>query len=291
MMNDSHIYIDVVNNYLDGIFNEKKYPEIIYDAMSYSVKAGGKRMRPLLALYTAEAFGGGTEKVLPYAAAIECIHSYSLIHDDLPCMDNDDLRRGKPTNHKVFGEAIALLAGDGLLNLAYEIMSGACAADFSKEAVRAMNLISKSAGVCGMIGGQVVDIISEDKIADKGTLLYIQKNKTAAIIKSAMAAGAVLSGASESELSKITEAAEAFGIAFQIKDDLLDYTSTSEVLGKPIGSDLKNLKLTHVSMYGPQKAEKDYEEYFNKALCIVKGLELKKDSLANYMSELMFRNY
>lgn len=282
-------YKNLINRYLDSLFEEVYYPEVIYNAMRYSVKSGGKRMRPLLMLYTAEGFGGDIEKVIPFALAVECIHTYSLIHDDLPCMDNDDLRRGKPTNHKIFGEAMALLAGDGLLNLAYELMSEACIENFSKEAVTAMNIIASSAGTFGMIGGQAADIISEDKIMDADTLLYIQENKTAAIIKSSVAAGAILSGADEGQIQKITDAAEAFGIAFQIKDDILDVKSSREVLGKPIGSDAFNNKLTHVSLYGMEKAEADYEEYSQKALELIKELELKNPSLENYMGRLMHR--
>jgi len=284
-------YISLINDYLDKKISGNTYPEIIYEAMSYSLKSGGKRMRPLLMLYTAEGFSGSIQKALPFAAAIECIHAYSLIHDDLPCMDNDDMRRGKPTNHKVYGEAMALLAGDGLLNLAYEIMSGECLQNFGKESVHAMQTIAESAGTRGMVGGQVVDIISEDKIMDRGTLLYIQENKTAAIIKSAMAVGAILAGASESELNNIKEAGRAFGIAFQIKDDILDTVSTAEILGKPIGSDVKNAKLTHVSLHGLTKSEADFLQYGSKALSIINKLELKTDLLVNYMSALLHRNF
>ncbi|MCL2566212.1 MAG: polyprenyl synthetase family protein [Defluviitaleaceae bacterium] len=291
MMNNNIDYKALIDSYLDKILDEKAFPEIIYKAMGYSVKKAGKRLRPLLMLYTAEGFDGDIDKIMPFAAAIECIHSYSLIHDDLPCIDNDDIRRGKPTNHKVFGEGMALLAGDGLLNLAYEFMSGACVKNFSKESVLAMNIIAKSAGTNGMIGGQVVDIISEDKIVDGSTLLYIQKNKTGAIIKSAVAAGAVLCGANDEQIAKLTEAAEAFGIAFQIKDDILDIKGSVEILGKPIGSDAANKKLTHVSLYGLEKAEADYLEYSDKAMEIVKGLKLKTASLENYMGRLINREF
>jgi len=291
MTKSEHDYINLINGYLDEQLSRSDYPEIIYEAMGYSIKSGGKRVRPLLALYAAEGFGGDIDVVLPFAAAIECIHAYSLIHDDLPCLDNDDLRRGKPTNHKVYGEAMALLAGDGLLNLAYEIMANACADNFNKESVLAMREVAEFVGTRGMIGGQVVDIISEDKTALGSTLLYIQKNKTAAIIKAAVAAGAIISLASDSEVEKIKDAAEAFGIAFQIKDDILDIKGTTEILGKSVGSDAKNSKLTHVSLYGMEQAEADYEKHYAKALDIVDGLSLKTDSLKTYMSKLMDRNY
>jgi geranylgeranyl diphosphate synthase type II len=280
-----------VNDYLNEKISGDTYPQEIYEAMRYSINSGGKRLRPLLAMYTAEGFNGDIGLIVPFAAAVECIHSYSLIHDDLPCLDNDDLRRGKPTNHKVFGEAMALLAGDSLLNLAYEIMAEACTENSSKNAVFAMREVAVFAGVCGMIGGQVIDVLSENKGSDKDSLLYIQKNKTAALIKAAMVSGAILSDATESEVAKIKDAGDCFGIAFQIKDDLLDVEGSTEVLGKNIGSDEKNGKLTHVSVYGLEKAKVDYEDYSVKALSIIKELELKSNSLEVYMSQLIDRNF
>ena len=283
-------YVNMINGTL-GKYIIKAYPEIIYEAMEYSVKAGGKRMRPRLMLHTAEGFGGSLDKVMPFACALEFIHTYSLIHDDLPCMDDDDLRRGVPTNHKVYGEAMALLAGDALLNSAYEIMAGECLANCSNETVMAMYEIASSAGVNGMIGGQVVDIISEDKIIDESTLLYIHKNKTAAIITAAFAAGAVLSGADGRSVKMLKEAALYFGMAFQIKDDILDVKSTTEVLGKPVGSDAKNAKTTYVSMFGMEKAESDFAEFSQNALDIIRSLSLKTTTLENYMAELMHRTF
>ena len=290
-MNREREYIQLVNDYLNKRIDTKTYPKEIYEAMSYSINSGGKRVRPLFTLYTAEGFSGDIEKVIPFAVAVECIHSYSLIHDDLPCLDNDELRRGKPTNHMVFGEAMALLAGDGLLNLAYEIMSDACCDNLCEESVRAMREVASFAGVTGMIGGQVVDITYEDKEADATALLYIQKNKTAALIKSAVAAGAILSGATKEQVTKIKEAAEYFGIAFQIKDDILDIKGDIAVLGKNIGSDEKNAKLTHVSLYGLEQAEADYEDYYAKTLSIIKELGLKTDSLYEYVKRLMDREF
>ena len=290
-MSREHEYIELVNDYLNKTIDTKTYPKEIYEAMSYSINSGGKRVRPLFALYTAEGFGLEVNKVVPYAAAVECIHSYSLIHDDLPCIDNDALRRGKPTNHMVFGEAMALLAGDGLLNLAYEIMVDACCNNFCEESVLAMREVANFAGITGMIGGQVVDIIYEDKEADANALLYIQKNKTAALIKAAVSAGAILSGATKEQVAKVKEAAEYFGIAFQIKDDILDIKGTTEVLGKQIGSDEKNAKLTHVSLYGMERAEADYEDYYAKTLSIIKELDLKTDSLLEYVKKLMDREF
>ena len=291
MMTNNHDYIKLVNEFLEKKLSEEDYPAGIYEAMSYSVNSGGKRLRPLFALYTAEGFGGDIDKAVPFAAAVECIHSYSLIHDDLPCIDNDDLRRGKPTNHKVFGEAMALLAGDSLLNLAYEIMAQACADNFCKESVCAMKEVASFAGTKGMIGGQVVDIKSEGKPPCKDALLYIQENKTAALIKAAVTAGAIVSGASENDVERLKEAANLFGIAFQIKDDLLDVQGSVEVLGKNIGSDEKNEKLTHISLYGIDGAERDYEDYYARALSIIKNLKLKTDSLEMYMKQLMDRDF
>jgi len=281
-------YVSMINDTL-GKYIVKAYPEIIYEAMEYSLKAGGKRMRPRLMLHTAEGFGGSAQSVMPFACALEFIHTYSLIHDDLPCMDDDDLRRGVPTNHKVYGEAMALLAGDALLNSAYEIMAGECLGNCSQQTVSAMYEIAFSAGTGGMIGGQVVDIISEDKKIDESTLLYIHKNKTAAIITAAFAAGAILSGADSISVKRLKEAAGYFGTAFQIKDDILDVKSTTEILGKPVGSDAKNAKTTYVSMYGLEKAEKDFIELSEKSLAIIRHLALKTDSLENYMAELMKR--
>ena len=283
-------YVNMINDTL-GKYIVKVYPEIIYEAMEYSVKAGGKRMRPRLMIHTAEGFGGSMDSVMPFACALEFIHTYSLIHDDLPCMDDDDLRRGVPTNHKVYGEAMALLAGDALLNSAYEIMAGECFNNCSAQTVSAMYEIASSAGTGGMIGGQVVDIISEDKIIDESTLLYIHRNKTAAIITAAFAVGAILSGADGRALKRLKEAAGYFGTAFQIKDDILDVKSTTEILGKPVGSDAKNAKITYVSMFGLEKAEKDFAEFSQNSLEIIRSLALRTGSLENYMIELMSRTF
>ncbi len=237
-----------------------EYPEVLYDAMGYSLLAEGKRVRPILLLAACRAAGGDENVAMPFACAMEMIHTYSLIHDDLPAMDNDDLRRGRPTSHKVYGEALAILAGDGLLNMAYETMANACLQYPGTHTVAAMAEIAGSAGARGMIGGQVADVISEHKKISEDTLLYIHGNKTAALIKAALKAGALLGlgGADASMVMRMEAAGVRLGMAFQIQDDILDVTSTTETLGKPVGSDDENGKNTYVRLFGLERAKRDY---------------------------------
>lgn len=249
--------IELVNASLRG-YLRTKYPEVIYEAMSYTVFPGGKRLRPLLLLAFNDFFGGNEAVALPFACTLELIHNYSLIHDDLPAMDDDNFRRGKPTNHRRFGEGIAILAGDGLLNLAYEIMAKQCAKTGSAESLRAMAEIAVSAGCAGMVGGQVVDLIYEGKKINEQTLLYMIKNKTGKLIKAAICAGAALAGAGELEVARLDGFAYKLGLAFQIKDDILDLTGDEKLIGKPIGSDIKNNKQTYPSVFGIQRAKDDY---------------------------------
>lgn len=227
---------------------EKGLQKTVLTAMNYSVKAGGKRLRPMLMLETYRMFGGEDLSVIePFMAAIEMIHTYSLIHDDLPALDNDDLRRGLPTAHVKFGEAMAILAGDALLNYAFETASKAFCGDAQDiTTAKAMQILAKKPGIYGMIGGQTVDVEEENKEISFDTLMYIHNNKTAALIECAMMIGAVLAGASEDETATIEKIANKVGIAFQIEDDILDVVSTSETLGKPAGSDEKNGKNTYV---------------------------------------------
>lgn len=248
---------DLINNRLRELL-APEYPEIIYEAMAYSVFAGGKRLRPLLLLGACEAVGGDMSEALDFACAIEMIHTYTLIHDDLPAMDNDDLRRGMPTCHKKFSEDIAILAGDGLLNLGFETMLERASKQQDMRYLRAAGTIGSLCGVRGTIGGQVADLLSEGHKADKDVLLYIHEKKTAALIQAALKAGAIIGGAGEDELEQLDKIGYKMGIAFQIKDDLLDITSTAEVLGKPIGSDEKNQKSTYITVFGIEKAEEDY---------------------------------
>lgn len=281
-------YVEKVNQKLNE-YLKAEYPEQIYNAMAYSVNAGGKRLRPILMLAACEAVKGDIQRVYPFACAMEMIHTYSLIHDDLPAMDNDDLRRGKPTCHKRFDEATAILAGDALLNLAHEIMIDEVIKDNEKSSALAMSFISHGAGINGMIGGQVVDVLSEGKKIDEETLIFIHRNKTAALIKAALKAGAVLGGASEAQLEVFDLIGDKMGIAFQIKDDILDVTSTEEVLGKPILSDEKNEKVTYVTLYGLEKAQKDYNKLSEESLELILRITDEDSFLYNYAKQLVDR--
>mgnify|MGYP000152597915 CR=1 FL=1 len=235
-----------------------RYPEIIFEAMGYSIFAGGKRLRPVLMLASCEAEGGSEADVMPYACALEMIHTYSLIHDDLPEMDNDDFRRGRPTCHKQFDQGIAVLAGDGLLTYAFEVMLKKACESFDKRYVRAAELTARLSGSCGMLAGQVVDVVSEGKRIDEKTLDYIHKNKTGGLIKIALMNGAIIAGASDERIKRYESMGDKLGLAFQIMDDILDVTGTQAVLGKPVFSDEKNQKITYVTMYGMDKAKSDY---------------------------------
>ena len=268
--NNLNFKIEKINEQLKS-YLKSDYPDIIYEAMNYSVFSGGKRLRPIILISCCETLGGNITDALPFACALEMIHTYSLIHDDLPAMDNDDYRRGRKTCHKEFTEAIAILAGDALLNKAFEVMSEVVLEKFEKKFVKAMNIIACSSGVKGMIGGQTADIIFENKEIDKETLLYIHEHKTGALISAAAAAGAVLGNADDKKIKLFNDFGNFLGLAFQIKDDILDITSTTEVLGKPVHSDEKNSKNTYVSMFGLKKAEKDQIEYSEKAAEIAKG--------------------
>lgn len=236
-------------------------PEIIHESMAYSINAGGKRLRPALVLWTAELLGGEKRQVMPVACALEMIHTYSLIHDDLPCMDDDDLRRGKPTNHVVYGEAMALLAGDALLTQAFEVMAGAITAGV--DPVRLLQVIKEvanAAGSPGMIGGQVEDLRSEGKQIDFETLKFIHAQKTGALFKASIRSGAILSGATEKDLEHLTMFAEYLGLTFQITDDILDVVGDEAKLGKPIGSDESHEKATYPAMVGLAEARRLAEE-------------------------------
>lgn len=221
--------VKIVDEYMEKFLPpEDKYPEIIHKAMRYSVFAGGKRLRPIMVMEACRAFGGDVEKAMPFACAIEMIHTYSLIHDDLPALDNDDYRRGRLTSHKMFGENMAILAGDALLHHAFETMAEACVKMNDIKYTKVMLAIAQGAGINGMVAGQVVDVISEGKEIDKDTLDYIHKNKTAAMIIGALKAGAEIGGASDEEIKNIERVGELVGVAFQIQDDILDVTSTLE---------------------------------------------------------------
>lgn len=257
---------DVLEKFLPA---EEGQQRIIFEAMNYSVRAGGKRLRPILMEETYHMFGGSSAVIEPFMAAIEMIHTYSLVHDDLPAMDNDEYRRGKKTTHAVYGEAMGILAGDALLNLAYETAAKAFDMEVADTRVaRAFAVLAKKAGVYGMVGGQVVDVESEksdDCSITREKLDFIYRLKTGALIESSMMIGAILAGASSDEVSRVEQIAAKLGLAFQIQDDVLDVTSTLEVLGKPVGSDEKNNKATYVTFEGLDKAVSDVERISKEA--------------------------
>ncbi|NTV90385.1 MAG: polyprenyl synthetase family protein, partial [Clostridiales bacterium] len=240
----------------------------IYKAMRYSLLAGGKRLRPVLALAVCEMLGGEESDVLPYGCAIEMIHTYSLIHDDLPAMDNDDFRRGSPTSHKVFGDAIAILAGDALLNKAFELMLSYTASrnDGLPYRICAMGIIAQASGTYGMIGGQVVDIQSEGREISSDLLEYMHECKTGALIKAPVLAAAVLCGADEEQYRRLEEYSANIGLAFQIKDDIMDIEGSFEEMGKPVGSDTASSKSTFVSIYGMDKSKEMLADSIDKAI-------------------------
>ena len=257
---------DVLEKFLPA---EEGQQRIIFEAMNYSVRAGGKRLRPILMEETYHMFGGSSAVIEPFMAAIEMIHTYSLVHDDLPAMDNDEYRRGKKTTHAVYGEVMGILAGDALLNLAYETAAKAFDMEVADTRVaRAFAVLAKKAGVYGMVGGQVVDVESEksdDCSITREKLDFIYRLKTGALIESSMMIGAILAGASSDEVSRVEQIAAKLGLAFQIQDDVLDVTSTLEVLGKPVGSDEKNNKATYVTFEGLDKAVSDVERISKEA--------------------------
>lgn len=262
--------VEHINNVLEKFLpSEEGQQRIIFEAMNYSVRAGGKRLRPILMEETYHMFGGSSAVIEPFMAAIEMIHTYSLVHDDLPAMDNDEYRRGKKTTHAVYGEAMGILAGDALLNLAYETAAKAFDMEVADARVaRAFTVLAKKAGVYGMVGGQVVDVESEksdDCPITREKLDFIYRLKTGALIESSMMIGAILAGASSDEVSRVEQIAAKLGLAFQIQDDVLDVTSTLEVLGKPVGSDEKNNKATYVTFEGLDKAVSDVERISKEA--------------------------
>lgn len=255
-----------------------EYQKTIVDAMSYSVLAGGKRLRPMLMEAAYQMFDGIGQDIDSFMAAIEMIHTYSLVHDDLPAMDNDLYRRGKKTTHAVYGEAMGILAGDALLNYAFETVADAlvrCNGDM--RMIRAYEVLSRKAGIYGMIGGQVVDVESEKKgqKVDQNCLDFIYRLKTGALIEASLMIGAILAGASDEEVTFMEQAGTKLGLAFQIQDDILDVTSSLEVLGKPIGSDERNEKATYVAFEGLEKAKTEVERLSKEAVQILDGL--KKD--------------
>ena len=271
---------------------QHEYQKTIVDAMSYSVLAGGKRLRPMLMEASYQMFGGAGEALDAFMAAIEMIHTYSLVHDDLPAMDNDLYRRGKKTTHAVYGEAMGVLAGDALLNFAFETVADAVVRSASDMRVtKAFAVLAKKAGIYGMIGGQVVDVESEKKgqQIDRDCLDFIYRLKTGALIEASLMIGAILAGASEEEVLLMEEAGTKLGLAFQIQDDILDVTSSLEVLGKPIGSDARNEKATYVAFEGLEKAGEEVERLSREAVAILDGFKREHTFLRELFMYLIHR--
>ncbi|MBP5745599.1 MAG: polyprenyl synthetase family protein [Lachnospiraceae bacterium] len=291
-------YIEsVIEKYLP---EEKGYAKTVIEAMNYSIRSGGKRIRPLLMFEAYRLFGGEDDIIEPFMAAIEMIHTYSLVHDDLPCMDNDEYRRGRKTTHAVYGEAMGVLAGDGLLNYAFETACKAfdklnviAGADYNAMTIaRAISILASKSGIYGMIGGQCADIEAEDIEADQITdklIRYIHEHKTAALIENALMIGAVLAGANEINLAKMERIGHNIGLAFQIQDDILDVEGTFEQLGKPIGSDEKNGKTTYVSINGLEKAKADVEALSKGAVNILKDMGDGNEFLEEFVIYLVNR--
>ena len=292
MHNKIDLFTKLINRdlymYLDSYLDEYK---VIFDSMRYSVENGGKRVRPLLTLLFCDACGGDVEKALPLADAVEYIHTYSLIHDDLPCMDNDDFRRGKPSNHKVYGEAFALLAGDGLLTAAFERITDCQKAGLysADVAVNAIFTLSHLAGSRGMIGGQVIDLLNENRTDVEFDNLKLMDNlKTGALIEAACVMGCIAAEADEEKIKAASEFAQKIGLAFQIKDDILDVTSTLEKLGKMAGSDAQNGKSTYVTLLGVEECQKLVDKLTDEAMSALDKFE-NNDALKEYAKYLADR--
>lgn len=285
--------IQRIENALYGCLPDKNCREgVLIDAMRYSLEAGGKRVRPRLVLEFARLCGGSEEAALPFACAVEMIHTYSLIHDDLPCMDDDDLRRGKPSNHKVYGEDIALLAGDALLTLAFETLADDKTAELAGD--RACRLAAKTlaryAGAVGMVGGQVIDLKSENTNAPLEVLREMDEKKTACLIQAACELGCIAANAGADKRRAAALYGESIGVAFQIQDDILDQTSSDEELGKPVGSDNENSKSTYVSLLGIEKCRALVDELTNQAIEALSAFDADTEALRDYALALAKRN-
>ncbi|MCC0628937.1 MULTISPECIES: polyprenyl synthetase family protein [unclassified Clostridioides] len=271
---------------------EEGYQKTVIEAMNYSLSAGGKRLRPILTLEACKIVGGNEEDAIPFAIAIEMIHTYSLIHDDLPALDNDDLRRGRPTNHKVYGEAMGILAGDALLNYAFEVMlAGSINKENPEKYLKAINEIAKGAGIYGMIGGQVVDVESENKQIEKEKLDYIHMNKTAAMMVGCMRAGATIGGANSEQMEDITKYAKNIGLSFQIVDDILDIVGDEAKLGKKVGSDIENHKSTYPSILGLNKSKEIAHNLIDEAKKSIEKLSDDVDFLKGLAEYIIDREY
>jgi len=288
-----NMYIELVNKHLLGYFNyENGHNNTLIKSMKYSLFAGGKRLRPMLALAAYDLFGKDVGEVMPYACALEMIHTYSLIHDDLPAMDNDDYRRGKLTNHKVYGEGIAILAGDGLLNYSFEIMlENALKQKNLYPHIRSIKEIADSAGISGMIGGQVVDLESENKTIKEEILNYIHINKTAALIIAPLKVGAIIGGAKEEDIKNMEEIGLNLGLAFQIKDDILDVIGDESKLGKSTGSDMEKHKSTYPSLIGLEASIERVKELTDNVISLLKPYNERSNFLLDLSNYLMQREF
>lgn len=280
---------EILQEYLP---RQRGYQSIIMEAMSYSLLAGGKRLRPMLMMETFRLYNGSSKALRPFMAAIEMIHTYSLVHDDLPAMDNDDYRRGRKTTHVVYGEDMGILAGDALLNYAFETAFKAFVTDPENSLLtgRALTVLGEKAGIYGMIGGQVIDVRETGHSVSKDMLDTIYKLKTSALIEASMMIGAILGGVSEEEVKKVEKIAEYVGKAFQIQDDILDVESTAEVLGKPIRSDEKNDKTTYVTLLGLEGAKKEVEKLSDEAIRLLHKLSGENEYLERLLLWLVHRN-
>lgn len=291
---------ELIDEIIEGFLPpEEGLAKTVTEAMNYSIHVGGKRLRPMLMMEAYKLFGGESEitkiaksTLAPFMAAIEMIHTYSLCHDDLPAMDNDEYRRGKKSTHAQFGEAMGILAGDALLNYAFEtaLKSFDCAESYeANRIVSALKILADKAGIYGMIGGQVVDIESENKSVGMNTIAFIHENKTAAMIESSLMIGATLAGASYEEVKVLESVGSDVGLAFQIRDDILDVTSTAEVLGKPIGSDVKNGKTTYVSLVGLERSIEDVKAVSMRAIDNLDSLGRENEFLRELIISLTDR--
>jgi geranylgeranyl diphosphate synthase type II len=279
----------LVDSFLESYFSTPIKPWNLNDSMVYSLSAGGKRIRPILCIAAHEACGGQAEDVIPYASALEFIHTYSLIHDDLPAMDNDDLRRGKPTNHKVFGEGMAILAGDGLLTEAFALLSnpnppvlpgGKAGAPISSAfLLKVIHDIGRASGLHGMVAGQAQDLLSEEQEPDSETLIFIHTHKTAALINASVRAGAIWAGCSNEALMLLTRYGTNIGLAFQVVDDILDVEGDTKVLGKPQGSDEKKKKMTYPKLYGIEESREKAKKLVLNAVESLSGFDEKAEPL------------
>ena len=269
---------------------EEGFAKSMAQAMNYSMLAGGKRLRPLLMQETYRLFGGKEKVIWPFMTGMEMIHTHSLIHDDLPALDNDDYRRGRLTTHKVYGEAMGILSGVALLNYAYETMLLAFERTaYPERVIRGLSVMAEKTGIHGMLGGQSVDVENDGTPLTKEMLDYIYRNKTSALIEAAMMTGAILAGADENSVAIIEEAAGKIGLAFQIQDDILDVTSTEEELGKPVHSDEKNNKVTYVTLFGIEEASRQLKELSEDAVSLLKGLNKNNEFLYLLVEKLINR--